>query len=96
VATVDWDDFDFDPLVRELRERVGGPDGEKMIWALEQAVGVARIDPELLDYMLAAVACLLARATDRPPREVLEAYARRSVSDDEWRRRYAELFPALS
>jgi hypothetical protein len=96
VATVDWDDFDFDPLVRELRERVGGPDGEKMIWALEQAVGVARIDPELLDYMLAAVTCLLAHHTDSAPREVLEAFARRSVSEDEWRRRYAELFPALS
>jgi hypothetical protein len=96
VATVDWDDFDFDPLVQELRERVGGPDGEKMIWALEQAVGVARIDPELLDYMLAAVTCLLARATDRSPRDVLEAYVRRAISDEEWHGRYSELFPALA
>jgi hypothetical protein len=95
VATVDWDDFDFDPLVHELRERVGGPDGEKMIWAFEQAVGVARIDPELLEYVLAAVICLLARATNRSPRDVLEAFARRSVSDDDWRRRYSELIPAL-
>jgi hypothetical protein len=96
VATVDWDDFDFDPLVCELRERVGGPDGEKMIWAFEQAVSVARIDPELLDYMLAAVTCLLARATDRSPRDVLEAFSRRSVSDDEWQERYRGLFPALA
>jgi hypothetical protein len=95
VATVDWDDFDFDPLVHELRERVGGPDGEKMIWAFEQAVGVARIDPELLEYVLAAVTCLLARATDQSPRDVLETFTRRSVSDDEWRRRYSELIPAL-
>jgi hypothetical protein len=95
VATVDWDDFDFDALVHELRERVGGPGGEKMIWALEQAVGVARIDPELLDYMLAAVTCLLARATDRSPRDVLGAFSRRSVADDDWHGRYAELFPAL-
>jgi hypothetical protein len=94
VATVDWDDFDFDPLVRELRERVGGPDGEKMIWALEQAVGVARIDPELLEYLLAAVTCLLARATDGSPRDVLETFARRSISDEEWHGRYRELFPA--
>ncbi len=96
MARVDWDDFDFDPLVRELRECVGGPDGEKMIWALEQAVGVARIDPELLDYMLAAVTCLLARVTDRSPRDVLEAYARRSISDEEWHERYSGLFPALT
>jgi hypothetical protein len=96
VATVDWYEFDFDPLVRELRERVGGPDGEKMIWAFERAVGVGRIDPDLLDYMLAAVTCLLACTTDRSPREVLEAYARRSVTDEEWRGRYSELFPALS
>jgi hypothetical protein len=95
VATVDWDDFDFDPLLHELRERVGGPDGEKMIWALEQAVGIARIDPELLDYMLAAVTCLLARATDRSPRDVLEGYSRRSISDEEWHGRYSELFPAF-
>jgi hypothetical protein len=95
VAEIDWDDFEFEQIVRELRERVGGPDGERMIWALEQAVGVARIDPELLDYMLAAVTCLLARATDRSPRDVLEAYARRSISDEEWHGRYAELFPAL-
>jgi hypothetical protein len=46
--------------------------------------------------MLAAVTCLLARTTDRSPREVLEAYARRSVTDEEWRGRYSELFPALS
>ena len=95
MATVDWDAFDFDPLVHELRERVGGPDGERMIWALEQAVGIARIDPELLDYMLAAVTCLLARATDRSPRDVFEAYARRSISDEEWHGRYSELFPAF-
>jgi hypothetical protein len=96
VATVDWHEFDFEPLVHELRERVGGPDGEKMIWALEQAVGVARVDPELLDYMLAAVTCLLARVTDSSPRDILEVFARRSVSDEEWDRRYADLFPAFS
>lgn len=96
MATVDWHDFDFDPLVCELRERVGGPDGEKMIWAFEQAVGVARIDPELLEYVLAAATCLLARATDRSPRDVLDAFFRRSVSDAEWHDRYSRLFPAIS
>ena len=95
MANVDWDDFDFDLLIHELREGVGGPDGERMIWAFEQAVGVARIDPELLDYLLAAVTCLLARSTDRSPRAVLDAFSRRAVTDDDWHERYAELFPAL-
>lgn len=94
MTIVDWDHFDFEPLVRELREGVGGPDGEKMLWALEQAISVARIDPELLDYVLGAVVCLLARSTDRSPRAVLDTFSRRSVSDREWRDRYAELFPA--
>jgi len=94
VTAVDWDDFDFEPLVQELREGVGGPDGEKMIWAFEQALAVARIDPELLEYVLAAVVCLLARSTDQPPRAVLEAFCRRSVSNREWRERYVDLFPA--
>jgi hypothetical protein len=93
VATVDWDNLDLEKLVRELRENVGGPDGEKMVWAFEQALGVARIDPDLLDYVLAAVVCLLARWNDETPRSVLEAFFRRSISDREWRERYVELFP---
>jgi hypothetical protein len=44
--------------------------------------------------MLAAVVCLLARSSDRTPRAVLDAFSRRSVSDAEWRDRYADLFPA--
>ena len=63
--------------------RIGPPDAEKP---------VARIDDGLLDYMLVAVTCLLARATNESPRAVLEAYSRRSVADDEWRRRYLPLF----
>ena len=94
MTAVDWDDFDFEPLVHELREGVGGPDGERMIWAFEQALGVARIDPGLLEYVLAAVVCLLARSTDQSPRAVLEAFGRRSISDREWRERYVALFPA--
>jgi hypothetical protein len=93
VATVDWDNLDLEKLVRELRENVGGPDGEKMVWAFEQALGVARIDPDLLDYVLAAVVCLLARSNDETPRAVLEAFFRRSISDREWRERYVDLFP---
>ncbi|HXV33746.1 MAG TPA: hypothetical protein VD769_07030 [Gaiellaceae bacterium] len=92
MAAVDWDDFDLEPLARELRENVGGPDGEKMVWAFEQALRVARIDPDLLNYALAAVACLLAHSSGEPPRVVLDAFSRRSVPDGEWRDRYAVLF----
>jgi hypothetical protein len=92
VATVDWDNLELDNLIRELRENVGGPDGEKMIWAFEQALGVARIDPDLLGYVLAAVVCLLAHSRDESPRAVLETFFRRSISDREWRERYVALF----
>ena len=92
MAAVDWDNLELEKLVRELRENVGGPDGEKMVWAFEQALSVARIDPGLLDYVLAAVVCLLAHSTDETPRAVLEAFFRRSISDREWRERYVELF----
>ena len=94
VPTVDWDNFDPESLFRELRDGLGGPDGEKMIWAFEQALGVARIDPDLLNHLLAAAACLLAHAHGESPRAVLAAFARRSISDREWSERYAVLFPA--
>jgi hypothetical protein len=93
MTDMDWDRLELDDLVRELRENVGGPDGEKMIWAFEQAIRVARIDPELLEYMLAAVVCLLARSSDDSPRAVLENFFRRSLPDQEWRERYLPLFP---
>jgi hypothetical protein len=93
MTDMDWDRLELDDLVRELRENVGGPDGEKMIWAFEQAIRVARIDPELLEYMLAAVVCLLARSSDDSPRAVLEDFFRRSITDREWRERYLPLFP---
>jgi hypothetical protein len=91
VAIVDWDNLDLEPLTHELREGVGGPDGEKMIWAFEQALGIARIDPDLLNYILAAAACLLAHEADDSPRAVLDAFSRRSISDCEWHERYAGL-----
>jgi hypothetical protein len=93
MTDMDWDRLELDDLVRELRENVGGPDGEKMIWAFEQAIRVGRIDPELLEYMLAAVVCLLARSSDDSPRAVLEDFFRRSITDQEWRERYLPLFP---
>ena len=62
-----------------------------MIYAFERALDVVRIDPELLDCLLAAAVCLKASAEGVTPRHVLEQFFRRSVSDDEWRGRYLDL-----
>jgi hypothetical protein len=45
----------------------------------------------LLDYLLAAAVCLIAHAECETPRTVLEQVFRRSVTDHEWRHRYAPL-----
>ena len=92
MATVDWDAFRLDELAASVRDARNPADGEKMVWAFEEALRVARVDDGLLDYMLVAVVCLIARVTAESPRTVLEAYFRRSVGDDEWRRRYLPLF----
>jgi hypothetical protein len=92
MATLDWSEFEANELVAELRGRVGGADGEKMIWAFEQAIRTARIDEGLLDYLLAATVCLLARVDNSSPRAVLELFFRRSIPDEEWRDRYLPLF----
>ena len=89
---MNWDSFDLDYLTGALREQTGGPDTEKTVWAFEEAVRVARIDDELLGYQLAAITCLLARLEGCSPRDVLEAWFRRSVSDQEWRERLLPLF----
>jgi hypothetical protein len=86
-----WDELDPDALYSELRNALPAAEAEKMVWAFEKALGVARIDGDLLNYLLAATASLVARAEDSSPRTVFEAFFRRSVSDDEWRDRYAEL-----
>jgi hypothetical protein len=89
---VDWDGVELEPLARVLRAHRSGPDAERMIWAFEEALRVARLDPELLSYLLAATTCLLARLDDCAPRDVLEAFFRRSIPDEEWRERYLPLF----
>jgi hypothetical protein len=87
----DWDELDLEALHRELRNALSPAEAEKMIWAFEQALRVARIDGDLLRHLLAATASLVARAEDSSPRTVFEAFFRRSVSDEEWRDRYAGL-----
>jgi hypothetical protein len=88
----DWDAFDLERLATGLREDPGGPEAEKMIWAFEEALRIARGGAELLPYFLAATTCLLARVEDSSPRDVLEAFFRRSASDQVWRERYLPLF----
>jgi hypothetical protein len=88
---LDWHDLDLEALAAELRSTLPPAEAEKMIWAFDQAVGVARIEGDLLRYLLAATAALIARVEDSSPRTIFEAFFRRSVSDDEWRDRYAGL-----
>jgi hypothetical protein len=88
----DWDDFDLERLADGIRAATVAPDAEKTIWAFEQAVRVARIDEELLEYVFVACLCLLARAGACSPRTVLEVFFRRSVSDESWRRDVLPLF----
>jgi len=92
VSRIDWSRFDLDELAEELRDTQPGPDTERMIWAFERALVAARADEQLLDYLLAASTCLTAASTGQSPREVLERYFRRSVSDQVWRDRYLPLF----
>ena len=92
MSGIDWHELDLEMLVRELRATLPPAEAEKMVWAFEEALSVAKIDDDLLPYLLAAVASLLARADDSSPRTVFEAFFRRSVTDDEWRERYAHLF----
>ncbi len=89
---MDWNHFELGDLAREIRANGKAVDAEKMIWAFEEAVRVARIDPDLLSYQLAAVTCLVARLEGTSPRSVLEAFFRRSIPDDDWRERFLPLF----
>ena len=59
---------------------------------LEAGAWVARTDDDLLSYLVVAALCLLARLDESSPRAVLEAFFRRSVSDEAWRRKYLPLF----
>jgi hypothetical protein len=89
---VDWHTFDLDPLIAELRRACAGAETERLVYAFERALGMARVDPELLSHLFAATACLLARAEGVSPRTVLENYFRRAVTDEQWREVYLPLF----
>lgn len=89
---MDWDDFTLEPLADELRGALSPSEAERMIYAFEETLRVARAGADLLPHFLAATTCLLARAENTTPRGVLEAYFRRSTSDEVWRERYLPLF----
>jgi hypothetical protein len=91
MSGIDWHELDLSALARELRATLPAAEAEKMIWGFEHALSAARIDDDLLRFLLAAVASLLARAEGSSPRAVFETFFRRSVSDEEWRERYADL-----
>jgi hypothetical protein len=92
MAAYNWETFEIEKLAAELREDPGGAEAERMIWAFEEALRIARGGEDLLPHFLAATTCLLARAEQTTPRTVLEGFFRRSASDDAWRDRYLPLF----
>ena len=88
---MDWHAVDTGALNEELRAALPPDEAEKMVYAFEEALRVGRVDDELLDCLLLAAVCLRAHADGITPRTVLERFFRRSVSDGEWRERYAGL-----
>jgi hypothetical protein len=86
------DELSLERLADHLRHTPGGAEGERMVWAFEQALKVAAVDEELLGYLLAATVCLVAADEGSTPRSVLEGFFRRAVSDANWREDYLPLF----
>ena len=86
-----WDNLNLEALEMELRNTLSGAEAERMVWAVERALAVAGIDGDLLGSPSGDSPHSLAAAETSTPRTVFEAYFRRSVSDEEWRDRYAEL-----
>jgi hypothetical protein len=91
---MDWRDTDLEPLFRAIRDRGPADDAERSVWAFERALGVARIDVELLRHLLVACVCLQAFEEGETPRTVLERLFRRAVGDAEWNERFAPLLRA--
>ena len=88
---MEWENVEPDALFRAIRDRVPGSDAERTVWAFERAIAAAKLDPELLRHLLVACVCLVAYEEGKTPRAVLEEIFRRSVTDAEWRDRFAPL-----
>jgi hypothetical protein len=91
---VDWHDVDPGSLFAAIREGSPPADAERMIWAWEQVLAGARVDPSLFDHLAAAAVCGLAYRDLETPRTVLEQLYRRAIDDDGWRSEYAALLAA--
>ena len=91
MSGVDWHSVDLGELAARL-EAGSAPDAERTLWAFQRVLEIARGDRELLEYVLTAAICMVARAEDTTPRQILEAWFRRSPSDERWA---AEIRPLL-
>jgi hypothetical protein len=91
---VHWQQVDLSPLFEAIRRQSEPPDAERMIWALEQVLRGARIDPGLLDHLAVAAICALAYRDGETPRAVAEQIFRRAVSDERWNAEFAGLLSA--
>ena len=87
---MNWESFDPTPLFEAIRARGPAPDAEQTVWAFERALQVARTDAAFVEHLVVASVCLLAFERDETPRTVLEQMFRRSVSDLDWREKYAQ------
>ena len=92
---MDWHDVDPTDLFAVVREESGPADAERMVWAFDQALAAARVDPSLLDHLAAAAVCALAYRDGTTPRLVAEHLFRRAVTDESWRDRYSGLLDAV-
>ena len=88
---VDWHAFELRPLAEAIRRDLRAEEAERMLWAFEHALQAARVDPCLLDHLLVACTCLIARSHETAPREILDQFFRRAAPDDVWRHRYRPL-----
>ena len=93
---MDWDGVDTAPLFDVIREQAPPADAERMIWALEQILEGARVDPCLLDHLAVAAICALSYRDGETPRTVLEFLFRRAIDDERWREDYASLLTPAS
>ena len=81
---IDWHAVDLGRCAEHLRGERSGPDAERTVRAFERVLEIARGDSELLEYVLTAAVCLVARSNGTTPRHVLETYFRRAPADERW------------
>ena len=93
---MDWHEVDLSLLFETVRAQTPPADGERMVWALEQVLVGARIDPTLLDHLAVAAVCAVAYRDGETPRSVLDGLFRRAIADEHWESDYASLLMPAS